>query len=303
MADMIGKLFKTTRSAALLSVFSNTLLVGSKITVGIFGGSVAVLSEGIHSSLDLVASIIAFISVSLSAQPVDEDHPYGHGKIESVSGTIEAILIIIAGGLIIREAVHKLMIGGGVKHIDLGLAVMLVSVVMNIFVSRALFIAAKKHESQALEADAHHLSTDVMTSGGVLIGLLLVRFTGKQWLDSVVAFGVAALIIFIGFKVMVQSFVDLIDRRLPEKDEFKIRSLIEEHADKFIEYHKMRTRRSGAVRYIDVHLVVSSDQTVEEAHKLCDHIENDITDLFKNAKIFIHLEPEKKRNRETLESS
>ncbi len=290
MADF---LYKSPRTAALISVISNTLLVVSKITAGILSGSVSILSEGIHSGLDLVAAIIAFFSVSLSSQPDDAEHPYGHGKIENVSGTVEAILIIIAGALIIKEAVHKLQRGGEVSHVNIGLVIMLFSVVMNIIVSRILFKSAKKHESQALEADAHHLSTDVLTSLGVFLGLLLVKLTHYQWLDPIVALGVAALIIWIGGKVMLKSFVDLIDHKLPEEEEVKIRSLIDEHADKFIEYHKMRTRRSGAVRYIDIHLVVSGDQTVDEAHSLCDHLEEDISELYHNAKIFIHLEPAK----------
>jgi cation diffusion facilitator family transporter len=290
---MIEKIFKTPRMAAMLSIMSNTILVVSKISIGIFGGSVSILSEGIHSSLDLIAAIIAFFSVSLSAQPVDEKHPYGHGKIENVSGTIEAFLIIVAGGLIIKEAVHKLHAGGKIEHIEIGIAVMLVSVVMNIFVSRVLFIVAKKSESQALEADAHHLSTDVMTSAGVFGGLILVRLTGLVWLDAVVAFGVAALIIWIGVKVLFNSFVDLIDQKLPEEEEKKIRAIIEEHSDMFVEYHQMRTRKSGAMRYIDLHLVVAKNQNLEEAHDLCDHLEDDISRLFKSANITIHVEPAK----------
>ena len=279
----------------MLSVASNAILVASKVTIGILSGSVAVLSEGIHSSLDLIAALIAFFSVSLSAKPEDEKHPYGHGKIESVSGAVEALLIVVAGALIIREAIHKLHIGGEISNsgINLGLIVMFISVLLNIFVSRVLFKVAKKFESQALEADGHHLSTDVMTSFGVFIGLVLVRLTGKHWVDPVVAFGVAALIMWIGAKVFFNSFFDLLDQKLPEEEEKKIRQLIEDHSSMFVEYHKMRTRRSGAMRYIDLHLVVSGTQNLEEAHNLCDHLEKDISELFQSANITIHVEPAK----------
>ncbi len=285
------ELFKTPRSAAMLSVISNSVLVVSKIAIGIFSGSVSVLSEGIHSGLDLIAAIIAFFSVSLSARPVDDKHPYGHGKIESISGSVEAFLIVVAGGLIIREAVLKLQSGGEIEHINLGLAVMFVSVILNIIVSRVLFRVGKRYESQAIEADAHHLSTDVMTSLGVFAGLILVKITGLHWLDAAVAFGVAALIVWIGMKVFFNSFFDLIDQKLPEEEEQRIKRIIEEHSGLFVEYHKMRTRRSGAVRYIDMHLVLSGDERIKDAHDLCDHLERDIGAALNNCNITIHIEP------------
>ena len=288
---MIEKIFKTPRAAAMLSVVANAALVAAKIAIGIFGGSVSVLSEGIHSGIDLIAALIAFFSVSLAAQPEDDKHPYGHGKIESVSGSIEALLIVVAGVLIVIEAVHKLKTGGEVSHVDLGLAVMLASVILNVLVSRVLFVVAKKNESQALEADAQHHSTDIMTSVGVFLGLVIVKITKMHWLDAAVAFAVAALIIWIGIKVLFNSFVDLIDQKLPEKEEKIIRTILDEHSYMFVEYHKMRTRKSGSVRYIDLHLVVAKDQNLEEAHNLCDHLEEDISKLFHNANITIHIEP------------
>jgi cation diffusion facilitator family transporter len=284
-------IFKTPRSAAVLSILSNTLLVGGKISIGLFTGSVSVLSEGIHSSLDLIAAVIAFISVTISGRPADKEHPYGHGKVENISGTIEAILIIVAGVLIIREAYHKIARGGEVAHLDVGLAIMLVSVVMNIFVSRVLFRVARRHESQALEADAQHLSTDVMTSGGVVLGLFLVRVTGLHWIDAVAAFGVAALIIYIGLKVLRTSFLDLIDQSLPEKEQKRIREIIELHKDQYVTYHKMRTRKSGKVRYIDMHLIFPRDISIQTAHDLCEDIEDHIRGEFHNVSITIHLEP------------
>lgn len=284
---------RTTRGAALISVFSNTLLVVLKIGVGIFTGSVAIISEGIHSGMDLLAALIAFISVSISGQPADGSHPYGHGKVENVSGTIEAALILAAGFYIIYESVHELQHGGEVINLGFGLAVMAVSVIVNIIVSRNLFIVAKEHDSPALEADAHHLSTDVYTSLGVFAGLLIVSLTGMHWLDPVVAIIVACMIIYIGAKVLAASFRDLLDQRLPEEEERIIREVLEdyEHLSEFVSYHRLRTRKAGAQRYIDLHLVVPAEKSVAEAHEFCDHIESDLKSRIKNANITIHIEP------------
>ncbi len=284
---------KTTRGAALLSVISNTVLVALKIGVGIFTGSVAIISEGIHSGMDLLAALIAFISVSISGKPADGSHPYGHGKVENVSGSVEAFLIVAAGVYIIYESVEELRHGGEVFNLDFGLAVMAVSVICNVLVSRNLFAVAKEHESPALEADAHHLSTDVYTSVGVFVGLLVVRVTGLQWLDPVVALCVACLIIFVGIKVLISSFTDLLDQKLPEEEERIIREIIEdqEHLAEFVGYHRLRTRKAGAHRYIDLHLVVPAEKSVSEAHKFCDHIESDIKEKIRNASITIHIEP------------
>jgi len=283
----------TPSRAALMSVVSNSILVTSKIVVGIITGSVAVLSEGLHSGLDLVAAVMAFVSVSISARPADLDHPYGHGKVENISGAVEALLIVVAAGFIVREGILKILHGAEKIEVGPGLWVMLISVVMNIIVSRILFITARKHESPALEADAHHLSTDVLTSVGVLIGLFVVWTTHIFILDAVVAIIVAAIMGFIGVNVFKSSFVDLLDRKLPEDEEKKIRDILERHNDMFVGYHEMRTRKAGAVRYIDLHLVVSREYRIKDAHDLCDHLEDEIKSIFHNANITIHLEPSK----------
>ncbi|MEW5947072.1 MAG: cation diffusion facilitator family transporter [bacterium] len=279
------------RRAAALSVASNTVLVVLKISVGVLGGSVAVLSEGLHSAIDLVASLIAFVSVSLSARPADKNHPYGHGKIENVSGTVEALLIIAAGAFVVHEAVGRLSSRPEITHLDAGIGLMVVSATVNAAVSRLLFRVARRHESPALEADAHHLSVDVYTSLGVLAGLTLVRFTGFLWLDSVVAVGVALLIFYIGFRVLKSSFLDLLDQSLPEEEQAKIQQIIDRHGGRFIEYHKLRTRKSGPTRYIDLHLVISEDEAIKDAHDFCHHIEQEIRDELGNASVTIHLEP------------
>lgn len=286
-------MFNTPRSAALLSVASNTTLVIAKLIAGVISGSVSVISEAIHSGLDLVASVIALISVNVSGKPADETHQYGHGKVENISAAVEAILIVIAGALIIREAVEKMSAKGDAHQFNAGMAVMLVSVVMNIAVSRLLFKVGRKHESQALIADGHHLSTDVITSAGVLLGLLLVKITGLRVFDAIAAIGVAALITWIGLKMFFTSVAELLDHKLPDSEINRIIEIIELHAGQFAGYHKMRTRKSGAVRYIDLHMLFPQSHSVACAHEICDHIEKEIKEEFSNANITIHLEPAK----------
>lgn len=281
----------TPRSAAAFSIGSNTLLVGTKLVVGLITGSVSVLSEALHSSMDLLAAIIAFFSVSVSSRPPDREHQYGHGKIENVSGVIEAVLILAAAVLIVVEAVRRIIHGGEVEQIGLGLLVMGLSVVLNTVVARILFATAKKFDSIALEADAHHLSTDVFTSLGVFGGLLLVKFTGLHLLDPIVAIAVAALIGWLGVDVLRRSFVDLLDLSLPPVLEKRIREVIEDHRTLYVDYHKMRSRKAGAEKHIDLHLVVCRDDTVRNAHELCDHIEKDIERTVERTHMTTHLEP------------
>lgn len=281
----------TPRSAAAFSIGSNTLLVGAKLVVGLITGSVSVLSEALHSSMDLLAAIIAFFSVSVSSRPPDREHQYGHGKIENVSGVIEAVLILAAAVLIVVEAIKKIIHGGEVEQIGLGLLVMGLSVVLNTVVARILFTTAKKFDSIALEADAHHLSTDVFTSLGVFGGLLLVKFTGLHLLDPIVAIAVAVLIGWLGFDVLRRSFVDLLDLSLPPVLEKRIREVIEDHRTLYVDYHKMRSRKAGSEKYIDLHLVVCRDDTVQNAHALCDHIEKEIERTVERTHMTTHLEP------------
>jgi cation diffusion facilitator family transporter len=294
MGDTGNKLeFWSPRRTAFLSVLSNTTLVTSKIVVGLITGSVAILSEGIHSGLDLLAALIAFFSISMAAQPPDGKHPYGHGKIENISGSVEALLIVFAGGYIASESIHKLHSGSHVENIDLGLLVMAFSAVVNIFVSRILFKVAKAHESPALEADAHHLSTDVYTSLGVVFGLFLVRITHLQWLDALVALAVAVQITLIGVKVLRASLADLIDVSLPDEEQEIIREVIERHCGQFNSYHGLKSRKAGNTRYLEFHLVINPDLNVKQAHDFCNHLESELHGELRNSKITIHVEPHK----------
>jgi len=284
--------------AARISILSNTALVAAKLAAGLVMHSVSVLSEALHSGLDLLAAIMAFLAVRISRRPADADHNFGHGKFESLSGMAEGVLILAAVALILWGAVGRLLAGEvEVRGPLLGVAVMLLSAVVNVFVSRMLFRVARKTESVALEADAWHLRTDVWTSAGVCGGMLLIAVGERvglremHHLDPVIAIGVAVVIARAACDITRRSYDHLVDRSLPQEEVEKIGALLREHYPQFAEYHRLRTRRAGPQRYIDLHLVVPGDQSVAEAHILCDHLERDLRALLSRAEIMIHVEP------------
>ncbi len=276
--------------AALVSVASNATLVILKLVVGLFSGSVSIISEAIHSGNDLLAAIIAYFSVRISDRPADEEHPFGHGKAESISGVVEAGLIIIAAIWIIEEAIRKIIHGGEVQHLGWGTAVMLTSVVLNTFVARFLFRVAKKEDSVALEADAHHLSTDVYTSLGVSIGLALVWITGWHIIDPIVAILVAMLIFSIGWKLTVTAGRQMMDTSLPPEEIAEIKTMIDSET-RIYSWHKLRTRKSGSHRHIDFHIVFRAEALLVEAHQVADQLEKQIMDRFPPAHVVIHVDP------------
>jgi cation diffusion facilitator family transporter len=277
--------------AAKLSVYSNSALVIGKLSIGLAIGSVGVISEGIHSSLDLLAAIIAFFAVRQASHPADEKHRYGHGKIENLSGTIEGILILIAALWIAFEAIQKFFHPHTVEFVGWGVAIMAVSSIVNFFISRHLEKVGKETDSIALKADAMHLKTDVYTSLGVMAGLVGIYLTGWQWLDPLAAIAVAMLIMYAAWELIQESFAPLLDVSLPQEDEEKIIARIENYQEHFIDFHSLRTRKAGSERHIDFHLTVCKYHTIHHAHTLADRIEDDIQILFKESSILIHHEP------------
>jgi cation diffusion facilitator family transporter len=284
-------MFQSKTSVAALSVCSNFALTILKLVIGLLTGAVSVIAEAIHSGVDLLAAVIAFFAVRTSGKEPDESHPYGHGKAENISGTVEGVLIFLAAGLIVYEAVKRLMEGAPAPTVDLGLAAMGVSVVANFFVSRRLFAVARRTESAALEADAYHLTTDILTSLGVFVGLIVVKITRLPFLDPIVAVAVAGLIVKAAWEITGKSFKDLMDRSLPEAEQREIMRIMVEHEDLMAGFHHMRTRKAGSERYVDLHLVVDSNASVAEAHALCDHLEEDLKKRFPTLSLTIHIEP------------
>ncbi|MDO8490895.1 MAG: cation diffusion facilitator family transporter [Dehalococcoidia bacterium] len=284
-------MFETRTSAAGLSIVSNSVLIAAKLGVGLLTGSVSIIAEAIHSSVDLLASLITFFSLRMAAKPADKEHPFGHGKIENVSGTAEATLIFVAAAFIVYEAVRKLMSGVVLVSIDWAIAVMAFSMLVNFLVSRRLFKISKKLDSIALEADALNFSTDILTSFGVLAGLAVVRITGLDILDPIVAILVAVLIVKAAFDVLRKAYGGLVDVKLPETEENEIVRSVMEHYGQLLGFHELRSRKAGSERDIDLHVVVPRGMSVEEAHKLIDHIEQDIKSKLVNATVSIHMEP------------
>lgn len=274
-------------SIARLSIISNTVLVIGKLIVGLLTGSVSIISEAIHSTMDLLAAIIAFFSVKISDTPPDKDHPYGHGKVENISGVVEAVLIFVASGWIIYEAVHKLILNSPVESVGLGCIIMFVSAIVNFYVSRRLYKVAKETDSVALEADALHLKTDVYTSLGVGVGLFLIWITGLNFLDPVVAILVALFILREAFFMLVKAYKPLVDAALPTNEIESIEAYLKTNNYK---YHNLRTRKAGTQRFVDFHLDLPENISVKESHDCCDIIETDFHKILGNIEITIHVE-------------
>ena len=273
---------------ARISVISNSLLIVMKLVVGLLTNSVSIISEAIHSGLDLVAAIIAYFSVRISGNPADERHPFGHGKMENVSGVIEAVLIFIASAWIITEAVKKLIHPEETGALGLGILVMAISAVVNTFVSRRLYKVAKMTDSVALEADALHLKTDVYTSAGVAVGLTLIWITGLHILDPVIAFGVALLIIYESWLLLRKAFSPLLDSALSADEIARVEKILNEMN---ASYHDLRTRAAGHQRFVELHLDVPAGETIETIHRQCDAIEERLQREFRDISIIIHPEP------------
>lgn len=256
-------------------------------------GSVSIISEAMHSAMDLIASLIAFIAVKTSSKPVDDEHPYGHGKMENLSGLAEGILIFVAAGLIIKEAINKFMHPSELEQMPLAIAVMLIASLVNLFVSNKLRKVGIEEDSQALEADSLHLRTDVYTSLGVGVGIILVKITGMTILDPIAALLVALLIIKEAWSLTSRAFNFLLDGRLSLDEEKQIKEIIDRHKTEFMDYHKLKTRKSGSKKHIDFHITVLPNMTVQEAHEIIGKIKMDMNNELNNTRVSIHLDPYK----------
>ncbi len=288
----MDKNVKRKKSAAILSVISNTSLVIIKLIAGVITGSVGIISEAIHSGIDLAASLIAYYSIKIAAIPPDEDHKFGHGKFEDMSGLAEAILIFVASFFILNESVQRLL-DDDIHHIQtgLGIIVMAISCITNFFVSQYLFKVAKETDSIALEADGKHLQTDVFTSLGVLISLIIISFTGYVWIDAVSAILIGLLIAYMAYKLVRKAFNNLVDIALPEEEEQIIRDILAKYSDEIVSIHRFATRKSGSKRIINFHLMIDGNLTINQGHLLCDLIEEDIKSHFDDSMTSIHIEP------------
>ena len=278
--------------AAGLSITSNAIIILLKIVAGILSGSISIISEAIHSFSDFLASVLTFFAVSRSSEPADKEHPFGHGKYEDMSGFIEGGLIILAGLYIIYESVKKLILGYNIEFNSmLGIYVMAFAVVANFMVSSYLFYVAKKADSVSLYADAEHLRTDIFSSLGVLIGLILIKITDIVILDPIIAIIVAIIIIKAGYSISKETLNNLLDGSLPEEDMKKIESILENNIS-IKGYKDLKTRKVGQCKDIEITIFFEPNLTIAQCHKICDEIEEEIEKSFTNITIIIHPEPE-----------
>ncbi len=281
-----------TRAAAL-SIASNAVLIALKLAAGAITGSVAILTEAMHSLIDLIASFVAYFSVREADKPADAEHPYGHDKIENLAAAIEAMLILVGSGVIIFSAVRSLANGPEVHSLGVGIGVIAFSIVANVVVSTRLARRARDTDSPALEGDAAHLRTDAATSAAVLCGLVLVQLTGAVWLDPIIALVVAAAIVYAGLRLLARASRVLVDEALPPQELDAVRGAIAEFGPRGVAgYHKLRARRAGSRRYVDLHVQFRSGTTLEDAHATAHALQDAIRARLRGADVLIHLEPE-----------
>jgi cation diffusion facilitator family transporter len=279
--------------AALVSIVSNSSLILLKIVAGALTGSIAIITEAVHSSIDLMASVVAYFSVRKADEPADHDHPYGHEKVENVAAAIEGMLILVGAGIIVFESVRRLADPADIDSLGFGIAVIAFSMLANVGVSTYLQRRARATDSPALEADAAHLRVDAFTSLGVLVALALVEATGVRELDAITALVVAAAIVWAGLRILSRSTRVLVDEALPDEELAAVAAAIEDQAgNEVIGFHKLRARRAGSRRYIDLHVQFRAGTTLERAHELSHQLQAEIRGRLRGSDVLIHLEPE-----------
>ena len=277
---------------AWLSIAAAVVTISLKAGAYLVTGSVGLLSDALESIINLVAAIVALWVLKVAAQPADEEHMFGHGKVEYFSSGIEGALIFIAALSIGYTAVERLFDPKPLEQIGVGLVISLLATGINFFAARVLLRAGKKHHSIVLEADGHHLMTDVWTSVGVVVGVSAVTFTGWLRLDPIVAILVALNILWSGWDLIKRSVQGLIDAALPKDLHEKIVQVLDEFVQREnIAYHALRTRQAGSQKFITVHILVPGAWTVQQGHDLVERIEDRLRQEINNSVVFTHLEP------------
>ena len=279
---------------AIGSILVGTVVLALKYAAYHLTGSIALYSDALESIINVVTALAAFMAVRMSAAPPDANHPYGHHKVEYFSAVLEGVLIIVAALMILREAYYGILSPRVLDAPGAGLALNGAAAVINAFWSWILIREGRRLRSPALAADGRHLLTDVVTSVGVLAGLLLVPVTGLHQLDPALAALVALNILWSGWGLMKESIGGLMDEAVPEKVLVQIREIIAGNADGAIEAHDLRTRHAGRVTFIDFHLVVPGSMSVTDAHEICDRLERALKAQVEDAMITIHVEPAEK---------
>ena len=274
-----------------LSITAAIITIGLKTIAYYLTGSVGLLSDALESIVNLVAAVSALFLLRIAEKPPDEEHLYGHSKAEYFSSIIEAVLIILAAISICTSAVDRILYPKPIEFATTGLIVSAVASVINLIVATTLLRVGKKHNSVTLEADGHHLLTDVWTSVGVITGVAIVSITNVQILDPIIAIGVAINIVVIGFKLIKQSALGLMDTSLPDEDLKEINAILEPYKQQGITYHDLRTRQSANRSFMSVHILVPGAWSVQKGHDISEEIEKKLCEHFMQLTVITHIEP------------
>jgi len=282
---------KTIRRLAFWSIPLAFAVMGLKFVAWYLTGSIALYSDALESIVNVIAALAAFIAIGYAQKPADTGHPYGHHKAEYFSAVLEGVLIVVAALLIVNEAVGGLMSPKRIEAPALGLAVNASAAVINGIWAAVLLRIGRRHRSPALQADGHHILSDVVTSVGVIAGLALALAFDQPRLDPLLALIVAFNVLWQGWKVIASSVGGLMDRAIDPADELRIQQIIKAEADGAIEAHDIRTRMAGRVSFVEFHLVVDGDMSVEQSHSICDRLETALKQAVEGVQVIIHVEP------------
>ena len=265
-------------------------LIILKGVVSVISNSISIFAQATDSFLDIFSIGITFFALRMSTAPADEEHPFGHGKAEGIAAMVQAILVLGAGGFIIYSAIHRIIHSTTIEPYE-GMVVMVVSIIASFFLSRHLRRVAKATGSTAIDASARNISADVYSAAGVLLGLLAVRVTNLVILDPIIALIMAGFVLKAGYEVTIRAIHELIDYALPEEEQETLNNCLKEYSAQLVDFHAIRTRSAGSERFIDLHIVMPRNYSIEETHAICDHLEQDIKDKLTNANVMIHEEP------------
>lgn len=291
MIDKIKNKEQTPAKILWFSIGASILTLLLKSGAYYVTDSVGLLSDALESIVNLLAGIIAFVLLSIAYRPPDKGHPFGHYKAEYFSSFLEGVLIILAAAGIVITAVDRLLHPRSIVDVNLGLGISLFATMINLVTARILLFYGKKHQSITLEADSHHLMTDVWSTVGILLGIILFKFTGMLWIDPIAAIAIAISIVFTGAKLVFRSVEGFMDSALSDSEMNLVKSALDAYAGAGITYHALYTRKSSSKNFITLHLLVSGDLTITQGHELSKQIERDIIAVLPKSDVFIHLEP------------
>jgi cation diffusion facilitator family transporter len=280
------------KQAALMAIIGGVAILGIKLLAYLVSNSVALLSDALESIVNIAASGLMFFSIHVSEKPADDSHNYGHQKIEEISSMLEGVFIIAAALLIVYAATGRFFESVELLELNLAIGISMLAAALNAGLSCFLARTARRSGSAALEGDAKHLLSDVISSAGVWIGLFVVQLTGWNFMDSILAFVVAALIARMGIGLILKSSHHLMDRSCKEEEE-KMKEILARHRFRFIDFHNVKTRRHGNQIFAQLHLSVDGSLSVKEAHDLTDHLEEEIKEELPSMNLIIHIEPKK----------